>query len=73
MLGDTKQYWLAGIIMFLAICLITGRLSAGVIPLLVEIIVGVVVYVGILLILKDQLLISNMKNVLGFVRRKISK
>ncbi|MBR2563426.1 MAG: hypothetical protein IKE29_02265 [Paenibacillus sp.] len=73
MIGDIKQYWFAGIIMFGTVYFVTGRMTAGFIPLLIEIIVGVVVYVGILLILKDQLLISNIKSALGFVKKKIGR
>lgn len=73
MIGDIKQYWFAGIIMFGTVYFVTGRMATGFIPLLIEIIVGVAVYVGILLILKDQLLISNIKSALGFVKKKMRR
>ena len=69
MLGDTGQYWLGGGIMFLAVSFVASRLDAGIVPLLAEIAVGITVYLGVLLIAKDPLLLSNLKSALETARR----
>lgn len=73
MCGYTKQYWFSGIIMFGVVYIVTRLMSTGVVLLILEIIVGIAVYAGVLLILKDQLFFSNIKSVCGFIRRKIRK
>ena len=71
MLGNTRQYWFSGIIMFIIVFFISGRTNARFISLIIEIIAGVVAYMCTLLILKDQLLISSLQSAFRFVRKKL--
>ena len=73
MFGNTKQYWFAGVIMFLVVYFTTSRIRIGFMQLILEIVLGIAVYIGILLILRDQLLISNLKSAAVLVKKKMGK
>ena len=71
MFGDTKHYWFSGIIMLSIVFVVTTRLHVGIIPLLFEIMIGALVYFGVLIIVRDQLLMSNIRSAVSVIRKKI--
>ena len=71
--GDTERYWAAGIAMFAAVLLLTRQLETGVLPLLAEIAAGILVYAGMLLVLRDRLFLDSVKSIPGFFRKKAKR
>ncbi|MBR5227162.1 MAG: flippase [Clostridia bacterium] len=66
---DMHKYVISSIIMFVSIYLITKFLSTGIICTLIQVIIGIIVYIALLLILKDEFLINTLKSV--FNRKKV--
>ena len=63
---------IAGIIMFIVVVLIKNLLTISIINLMIEVLVGTIVYVLVLLILKDDMLFNLVKTVLLFIRNKLN-
>lgn len=56
--GGISKYLIASIIMFLVVYLVARSLSIGIVYTIIEILIGVITYIVILLIMKDEFLID---------------
>jgi len=52
------KYWLAGIIMFIILVLINENIILGFYNTVLQVVVGVIIYIGILLLLKDSFVVK---------------
>lgn len=73
LLKTSVKYFISGIIMFLACLIVKQFISDIVISLIVQIGVGVVVYFGILLLLRDEFLFMYINRVLEILKSKIKR
>lgn len=69
-LKEGTNYFLAGMVMALALWSISPLLVPSIISTLFMVGVGILIYFGILLIIKDEFLISNMSQMMIKIRRK---
>lgn len=60
--GKSLHYWIAGTIMFIIIWILQNYIEASIISTVIEIFVGMVIYIGILLISKDKFLYEYVVN-----------
>lgn len=67
------KYFISGIIMFIACFVVKRFVSDIIISLIVQIGVGVIVYFGILLLLKDEFLFFYINRVLEIIKSKIKR
>lgn len=63
------HYYISGFIMAIGLYMFVGFLKPSIINTFIIIIVGAIIYMSMLLILRDEFLISNIKSVLNMIRK----
>lgn len=72
-LTSSWKYWVAGVIMFVALYFIKKTSSVTVVWLLLLVLIGALIYFVSLLLLKDQMLLTAIKNLIKTAKSKFSK
>ncbi len=67
------KYFVSGFVMFIACFIVKQFINDIVISLIIQIFVGMVVYFGMLVILKDEFLFMFLKRGLGIIKSKIKR
>lgn len=57
------KYFISGIIMLISIFMLQNQLSVSILNTVIEIIVGMIIYIAILIVIKDEYLIKQIKGV----------
>ena len=67
---ETYKYWISGILMLVVVRLVGNVTPINILSLILQIVVGALVYFASLAILRDKFLFEAIKNVIDRIRKR---